>query len=169
MADYLAPRKELEFVLNEVAGLGDLLQYPAFADINQDLVRAVVDEAGRFCEQVVAPTNGEADRQGTALEARAVKTAPALDGVYQRYVEAGWPSLTGDPAVGGQGLPHCLGSAVAEMLQSANMAFSLLPLLTQGVITALSRYGSGDQQALYLPRLVSGEWSGTMNRAPGGQ
>ncbi|MFA5493844.1 MAG: acyl-CoA dehydrogenase [Porticoccaceae bacterium] len=163
MSDYRAPVMELAFVLKHVAGLDSVAALPGFDSLDDDLVTAILDEAGRFSEERVAPTNQQADRQGTGLENRQVVTAPALDGLYQAYREGGWPGLTGDTAHGGQGLPQTLGFAVQEILQSANTAFALLPMLTQGVITALGRYGSAEQQALYLPKLTSGEWAGTMN------
>jgi alkylation response protein AidB-like acyl-CoA dehydrogenase len=163
MTTYRAPIDELKFALRQIAEIGELRELPAFSELSDDLVDAILEEAGRFYAEVVAPGNRAADRQGASLENRAVVPPPALDGIYQAYREGGWPSLTGNPEYGGQGLPHMLGFAVDEMMQSANMAFSLLPLLTQGVITALGRYGSDSQKALYLPRLISGEWAGTMN------
>ncbi len=163
MSAYGPPTEELAFTLASVAELEALASLPGLESLDADLVRAILDQAGQFCAEEVAPRNHDADRQGTRVEDGRVITAPALDGVYQAYREAGWPSLTGDPAWGGQGLPHALGFAVDEILQSANLSFSLMPLLTQGVITALTRHGSDKQKALYLPRLVSGEWAGTMN------
>ena len=163
MGEYRAPVTELSFVLRQVAELDRIALRPGATELGEDLVAAILEEAGRFNAERVAPGNQPADRQGTRVEDRRVITAPALDGLYRAYREGGWPSLTGDPAFGGQGLPHALGFAVDEILQSANMAFALMPMLTQGVITALSRYGSESQRTLYLPRLVSGEWAGTMN------
>ena len=163
MSHYAAPEKELLFVMREVADIGALMALADYSALSDDLIDAIVEEAGRFFAGVIAPTNPLADRQGAKLVERGVATAPALDGVYKAYCAGGWPALTGQPAFGGQGLPHTLGFAVDEILQSANLAFSLLPMLTQGVITALTRYGSDLQKALYLPRLVSGEWAGTMN------
>lgn len=112
---------------------------------------------------MVAPTNQPADRQGTQLDGTTVITAPVLDGIYQQMLAAGWMGLAADVNYGGQGMPGVLSIAVDEMSQSANMAFSLCPMLTKGVVTALSIYGSDQQKAFYLPRLISGEWSGTMN------
>ena len=119
--------------------------------------------AARFYGEVLAPTNQVADFQGSRLKGDKVITAPALDGIYQQIVDAGWPGLTGDVNYGGQGLPALLAVAVDEMSQSANMAFSLCPMLTKGVVTALSLYGSDDQKEIYLNNLVSGTWTGTMN------
>lgn len=163
MSDYTPPLDELRFALKYVADLPAVAALPGFDALGDDLVDAILAEAGHFCAEVVAPTNKPADRQGTSVKDNAVVTAPVLDGVYAAYRGAGWPSLTGATAYGGQGLPHTLGFAVDEILQSANMAFSLLPMLTQGVITALGRFGSEQQKNLYLPRLISGEWAGTMN------
>lgn len=163
MSDYRPPLAEMAFALKYVADLPAVAALPGFDELGDDLVEAILAEAGHFCAEVVAPTNKTADRQGTSVKHRAVVAAPVLDGIYTAYREGGWPSLTGAAAWGGQGLPHTLGFAVDEILQSANMAFSLLPMLTQGVITALSRFGSEQQKNLYLPRLISGEWAGTMN------
>lgn len=163
MSTYRAPIEELAFTLEATGELSTVAGLPGFDMLDQELVTAILDQAAQFCEEQVAPTNALADRQGTRVEDRRVVTAPVLDGVYQAYREGGWPSLTGDPAYGGQGLPHTLGFAVEEIVQSANLSFSLMPLLSQGVVTALSRYGSQEQKDLYLPRLVSGEWAGTMN------
>ena len=163
MSTYRAPLDELAFTLEATGELSKVMALPGFEPLDDELVMAILTQAGQFSEELVAPTNFAADRQGSRVEGRQVVTAPALDGVYRAYREGGWPSLTGDPAFGGQGLPHTLGFAVEEIVQSANLSFSLLPLLTQGVVTALSRYGSAQQKDLYLPRLVSGEWAGTMN------
>ena len=163
MRTYRAPIDELAFTLEAVGELSKVMALPGFEPLDNELVLAILTQAGQFSEEQVAPTNFAADRQGSRVEDRRVVTAPALDGVYQAYREGGWPSLTGDPAFGGQGLPHTLGFAVEEIVQSANLSFSLMPLLTQGVVTALSRYGSVEQKDFILPKLVSGEWAGTMN------
>lgn len=163
MTDYNPPLKEMSFLINEVLNLGDIAQLPSFEDVSPDLVAAILNEAGRFFAEVVAPSNRIADTQGTRVENGRVLTAPAMEGLYQAYMQAGWPSLIGDPQFGGQGLPHLLGITVEEMLQSANLSFSLLPMLTMGVTTALTQFGSDEQKAYYLPRLISGEWAGAMN------
>lgn len=163
MSDYQAPLDDINFVLNDSLRLQEVLALPGFEEITPDLAETIINEAGRFFSEIIAPTNRQADREGTRLEGKKVITAPVLDGIYQQFVENGWPSLCGDPQYGGQGMPQLLGYAVDEMLQSANMAFSLKPLLTKGVVTALERYGSEEQKNTYLPKLISGQWSGTMN------
>lgn len=163
MTIYNAPTKEINFVLNEVLGMKTVAQLPGFEDATPDMVDAIVSEAARFFGGVLAPTNKLADQQGSKLDGSTVITAPALDGIYQQIIDAGWPSLAGEPNYGGQGLPQLLSFAVDEMSQSANMGFSLLPLLTRGVIAALSKHGSEDQRTSILPKLISGEWTGTMN------
>ncbi len=163
MPEYRAPLEDMNYLLNDVLEIHHIAALPGFEEATPELIGAILTEADRFCSEVIAPTNQIADREGCRVEARAVITAPALDGLYERFRQAGWTSLTGDVRYGGQGLPQLLGIAVDEMYQSANMAFSLLPLLTTGVITALSRHGSEAQKDLYLPKLISGQWSGTMN------
>jgi len=163
MTDYNPPLSDMNFLLNEVLELGRIAELASFEDVSPDLIGAILNEAGRFFAEVIAPSNRIADMQGTRVENGRVLTAPAMDGLYQAYVQAGWPSLIGDPQFGGQGLPHLVGIAVEEMLQSANLSFSLLPMLTMGVTTALMQFGSDAQQTYYLPRLISGEWAGAMN------
>lgn len=163
MTIYNAPTNEINFVLNEVLDMQTIAQLPGFEDATPDMVDAIVSEAARFFGEVLAPSNKPADEQGSRLEGTTVITAPALDGIYQKIVDAGWPSLAGDPNYDGQGLPQLLSFAVDEMSQSANMGFSLCPLLTRGVINALSKHGSEEQKSSILPKLISGEWTGTMN------
>ena len=163
MTDYCAPVQEIGFLLKEIMQLDAIARLPGFEEVSPDLVDAILEEGGRYFAEVFAPTNQQADIEGTRLENMAVVTAPVLDGLYGSFREAGWPSLTGDPAYGGQGMPHLVGFAVDELVQSSNMSFSLLPMLTMGVITALERFGSESQKKFYLPKLISGEWTGTMN------
>ncbi len=163
MTVYNAPVDDMKFLLNNVLGMESIAQLPGYEEATPDMVDAIIDEAARFYGEVLAPTNQVADSQGSRLKGDKVITAPALDGVYQQIVDAGWPGLTGDVNYGGQGLPALLAVAVDEMSQSANMAFSLCPMLTKGVVTALSLYGSDDQKEIYLNNLVSGTWTGTMN------
>ncbi|MEH6466725.1 MAG: acyl-CoA dehydrogenase [Porticoccus sp.] len=163
MTVYNAPVDDMKFLLSNVLDMERIAQLPGYEEATPDMVDAIIDEAARFYGEVLAPTNQVADSQGSRLEGGKVITAPALDGIYQQIVEAGWPSLTGDVNYGGQGLPALLAVAVDEMSQSANMAFSLCPMLTKGVVTALSLYGSDEQKQTYLNNLVSGTWAGTMN------
>ena len=163
MTTYSAPLDDIKFLLNNVLEMPSITKLPGFEDATPDMVEAILDEAAHFYGEVLAPTNKLADSQGSRLEGDRVITAPILDGIYKQIVDAGWPGLAGNRNFGGQGLPMLLSVAVDEMSQSANMAFSLCPMLTKGVATALNLYGSNDQKKMYLGNLISGVWSGTMN------
>ena len=160
---YHAPVKQLRFALDAIAGLPRLYGNPAFPELSADLVDAVLDEAGRFAAEVLAPLNRVGDQEGAKLENGKVTLPSGFADAYQAFVAAGWNGITGVPEYGGQGLPHAVGIAVQEMWQSANMAFGLCPILSQGAIEALTTHGTPDQKRLYLPKLTSGEWTGTMN------
>lgn len=163
MTSYSPPIEDMSFLLNTLFDMESIAKLPGYEEASPDLVGAVLEEAGKFFGEVVAPTNQLADQQGSTLEGTAVKTAPALDGVYDQLIAAGWPGLASDPEYGGQGLPLLLSVAVDEMAQAANMSFGLCPMLTKGVTAALKHYGSDALKSTYLPKLVSGEWAGTMN------
>jgi alkylation response protein AidB-like acyl-CoA dehydrogenase len=163
MTDYTAPLNEMAFLVNDVLGIDDIASLPGYEECSTELVEAIYGEAGRYFAEIIAPTNQSADTEGCRVEESAVVTAESLDGLYKGFVEGGWPALSGDPQFEGQGMPHLVGVAVEEMCQSANLSFSLLPLLTKGVITAIERYASDEQKTAYLPKLISGEWTGTMN------
>ena len=160
---YTAPVTEQRFVLATIADLPGLALLPQFAAASPDMVDAILTEAAKLAENVFAPLNRLGDQQG-AKWADGVVTLPAgFRDAYQQYVDGGWGSLGADPAHGGQGLPFVLASAVQEQLTSANMAFSLCMMLTQGAIEAVQAHGSDHQKVEYLTKLVSGEWTGTMN------
>ena len=163
MTVYKVPQQELQFVLEHLVNYSELCTLPGFEESGQDMVAAILPEAAKFFEQVVAPTNWPSNTQPAYLESDRVITSPALDGVYQQMVEAGWCSLSGATKYGGAGFPGVIDAVVQEMLQSANVGFSLLPTLTRGVIRALNSYGSEQQKDQYLEKLISGVWSGTMN------
>ena len=163
MTAYKVPQRELLFILNNLVNYQEHCKMPGFEDASADMVEAILPEAAKFFEQVVAPTNWLANTQPAYLENGKVITSPALDGVYQQMVDAGWCSLSGAEKYGGAGFPGVIDVVVQEMLQSANMGFSLLPMLTRGVIHALDLYGSDQQKDTYLTNLISGVWSGTMN------
>ncbi len=163
MADYRAPLGDIEFVLEHIAGLRRIAAYPAFAGIEADTVKAVLEEAGRFAAEVVAPTNRSGDREGARLENGRVSTPKGFAEAYRRFVEGGWNGVGFAPEWGGGGLPWTVAIAVQEVMTSANMAFSLCPLLTQGAVDLLLHHADQAQQATYLPKMVSGEWTGTMN------
>ncbi len=158
---FTPPVKDIRFALDAIAGLPVLSEY--FPDLSPDLTTDVLAEAAKFSGEVLAPLNASGDRDGAKIIDNNVVTAPGFRDAYRRFSEAGWNGLTAPTAFGGQGMPHTLGTAVAEMWQGANLSFALCPMLTQGVIEALATHGSQEQQALFLPKLISGEWSGTMN------
>lgn len=163
MSAYKAPVQEFSFILEELIGYEEHSQLPGYQDVGLDMLNAILPEAAKFFEQVVAPTNLIADGQKTHIENGEVVTAPILDGINAQMVEAGWSGLSGSTDYDGSGFPGVVDVAVQEMLQSANMGLSLLPMLTRGVIHALHLYGSEDQKTTYLANLTSGAWSGTMN------
>lgn len=163
MSDYFAPLNEIQFTLNHVAGLDRILEHDSFSDLDNDLVSAILDESSKFTSEVLAPLNRIGDEHGSVCSDGDVTTPPGWKEAYQQFIENGWNGLAFDPTHGGQGLPWLVATAVQEMWHSANMSFGLCPLLTQGAIRALELHGSEEQQAIYMERLVSGEWAGTMN------
>ena len=163
MAEYRAPLEDMQFLLQDVLKFDEIAQLPGYEQATDDIVEAVLAEGARFFSEVVAPTNQPADEAGSRVEGKKVVAAPGLKEAYHAMVEGGWPGLAGNPDFGGQGMPHLLGAVLDEMCQSANIAFSLCPLLGKGVIAALENYGSEQQKAFYLPKLIAGEWAGTMN------
>ncbi|MSQ58587.1 MAG: acyl-CoA dehydrogenase [Betaproteobacteria bacterium] len=163
MAEYIAPVRDMQFVIKELCGLGQITSLPGCEEVNGDLIDAVLEEAGKFATGVLSPLNGVGDTVGCKWNDGVVTTPPGFKDAYRRYREGGWPALPGDPAHGGQGLPHILSHAVSEIWNGANMAFCLGPMLTNGSVSALSKHGSPEQQRTYLSKLVSGEWMGTMN------
>lgn len=148
----------------EVAGLDELLTLPPFKGVDQQVIDSVLSEFGRFAGVVVAPTNREGDLVGSRLlDSGHVCTPPQIANVYSQFVGGGWCGVQSPPAYGGGGLPFSVGLALQEMMASANLALSLQPTLTQSAIELLLAWGSETQRSIYLPRLISGEWSGTMN------
>jgi len=160
---YRAPLKDLRFVLHDLIGDGDLQQCRDLGDYSADLADSVLAEAGRFAESVLDPLYRSGDRDGAKWTPQGVVTPPGFKEAYARFVEGGWPSLAHSPEFGGQGMPHVLASAVEEIWTSANCAFKLCPMLTHSAIEALEQVGTHGQQQTYLPKLISGEWTGTMN------
>ena len=163
MSVYKAPQKEFSFLFQELVNYEEHSQMPGYEEVGSDMVEAIIPEAAKFFEQEVAPNNWDADTQPAHLKDGQVITAPMLAGAYQQMVEAGWCGISGNPKYDGAGFPGVVDVAVQEMLQSANLGFSLLPMLTRGVIHALNLYGSDQQKETYLANLISGVWSGTMN------
>jgi alkylation response protein AidB-like acyl-CoA dehydrogenase len=163
MSEYRAPLADIRFVMQELAGLEQVVALPGCEEASPDVVDAILEEAARFAGEVLSPLNRVGDVHGARWNDREVKTPPGFRDAYRQFVDNGWNGLGCDVQFGGQGLPHLLSTAVSEMWKAANHAFSLCPMLTQGAIEALMIAGSDEQKAAYLPRLVSGEWTGTMN------
>ncbi|MDH2433924.1 acyl-CoA dehydrogenase [Pokkaliibacter sp. MBI-7] len=163
MKDYRYPEQDMRFVLDELVGIERLAALPGQEELSAELVYAVLEEAGRFASEVLAPLNKAGDRHGSILTEGKVTTAPGFRDAYRQFADAGWVGMSVDSEAGGQGLPNVLGTAVSEIWQSANLAFSLNPLLSQGAIEALHHHASAELQQRYLLPLVSGQWTGTMN------
>ncbi|MGE5517454.1 MAG: acyl-CoA dehydrogenase [Bacteroidota bacterium] len=163
MTAFLPPLRDMEFVLSELAGLDEIAALPGYDEATPELVHSVLEEAGRIAAEVLAPLNTVGDRQGAKLVEGKVVVAEGWDGAFRTMVEGNWTGLPFPAEWGGMGLPGVVNVAVAEMWQAANMAFTLCPMLTQGATHALLECASEEQKAIYLPKLVSGEWAGTMN------
>ncbi|WP_027230098.1 acyl-CoA dehydrogenase family protein [Phyllobacterium sp. UNC302MFCol5.2] len=160
---YRAPVEEIIYTLRVTAGLDAALEQGRFGDLSGDLVDAIVEEAGRFASTRVAPLLEVGDKHGTPLKDGEVTTPPGWKEVYREWIGGGWNALTGPEEFGGQGLPMMLAIATFEMWNSGSMAFGIGPTLTLGAIEALEAHAADDLRQLYLPKLVSGEWMGTMN------
>ena len=164
MPIYAAPVRDTRYVLDQVLGLERYQNLPGFAGASADMVEAVLGEGSRFCEEVLFPLNQSGDLEGCTRHPDASVTTPAgFKDAYAQFVAGGWPTLGAPDAFGGQGMPHVVSSAFEEYLISANMAFAMYNGLTMGATAAIIAKGSDAQKATYLPKMVSGEWSGTMN------
>ncbi len=164
MSTYKAPLADMQFVMNELAGLAQVVKLPGFEEADPDVVAAVLEEAAKFATNVLDPLNISGDREGSRRnEDGTVRTPTGFKDAYEQFCANGWNGLNKNPEFGGQGLPHLVATAVEEMWHSSNMAFDLCPLLTQGAIEAIERNGSDELKRTFLPKMVSGEWTGTMN------
>jgi 3-(methylthio)propanoyl-CoA dehydrogenase len=160
---YVAPVKDMLFCMKELAGLEALASLPGFEDAGLDTAQAVLTESSRYCGEVVDPLNWESDKHPAVWHDGVVTTSPGFKQAFRQFVDGGWQGLQHPTAFGGQGLPKTIGAACAEMLNSASLSFALCPLLTDGAIEALLTAGSDAQRALYLPKMIDGTWTGTMN------
>ncbi len=160
---YAAPLRDMRFVLHEVIGLDEIMALPGHEAVTPELADAILDEAARFAADVLAPLNRSGDTEGAQWHDGAVQTPEGFRDAYKQFVAGGWNALAAAPAFGGQGLPTVLATAVDEMWHASNMAFALCPLLTRGAIEALALCGSAALQARFLPKMVEGVWTGTMN------
>ena len=163
MSEYVAPLQDMQFVLLELAGLDTVVSLTGQEEVNEELAAAILEEAGKFAAGVLSPLNGVGDREGAHWSDGDVRTATGWREAYRQFAEGGWNALSCPTPFGGQGLPRVISALVEEMWNGANMAFALCPMLTRGAIEALELCGTEQQKALYLPRLISGEWTGTMN------
>ena len=163
MSDYRAPVKDMRFVMDELAGFKELSQLPGYEDATPDLADAVLEEAAKFAGEVLAPLNRIGDKEGCKLTPNGVTTPAGWKEAYKQFCAAGWNGVSSPADFGGQGLPDSLGVAIKEMVCSANLSFSLGPLLTTGAVEALITCASNELKAIYLEKMVTGEWTGTMN------
>ena len=164
MSTYHAPIADIEFVLNELAGLSQVSELPGFEEATPDVAMAILEEASKFATEVLSPLNAVGDREGSKrLDDGSVRTPPGFKEAYVQFCENGWNGLTKSPEFGGQGLPHLLGTAVEEMWHASNLAFNLCAMLTQGAIESIELAGTPALKEKFLPQMVAGTWSGTMN------
>ena len=160
---YTAPLKDMLFNIEHLARIDQVAQIPGFEDAGLETAQAVLEECAKLNESVIAPLNCEGDQYPSSFHEGTVLTTPGFKDAYRQYIEGGWQGLQHPSEYGGQGLPKTIGASCGEMLQAANMSFALCPLLTDGAIEALLTAGSDELKAIYLDKLVSGQWTGTMN------
>jgi hypothetical protein len=163
--NYKAPLNEIRFVLNDVLNVQQTFaQLPSGAQASTELVDAVLEEAAKFCEQILLPTNAIGDREGCHFDAtsKAVTVPEAFKAAYRQYVDGGWMGLCGDPKYGGQGMPETIGYAIKELIESCNVAWGTYPLLSLGAVDAFMHHGEEWQRAAFVPKILAGEWTGTM-------
>jgi len=164
MPSFVAPARDSRFIINEVLKIGDYADLPGFEGASTDIVDAVIEEAGKFASEVLAPLNASGDQEGCVRQQDGSVTTPeGFKEAHGQFRESGWGTLSAPEEFGGQGMPHVLGFAVEEFMSAANMAFAMYPGLTGGAVNALLAKGSPDQQATYLPKMIANEWLGTMN------
>jgi acyl-CoA dehydrogenase len=163
MATYIAPVRDMQFVMRELAGLEQLAHLPGYEEVTPELAEAVLDEAAKFAGEVLGPLNKIGDERGASLSQDGVIAAEGFGAAYRQFVENGWNGIGGDPEYGGQGLPELISAATIEIWNSANMAFALCPLLTAGATAAIREHATPELKARYLPKMISGDWTGTMN------
>ncbi|TNE41447.1 MAG: acyl-CoA dehydrogenase [Alphaproteobacteria bacterium] len=163
MPIYNAPVKDFKFVLNDLLGLDKMTNMPGFEDATPDMVEAILEEGAKLMSEVIQPLNQVGDSEGCHWDDGVVTTPKGFKEAYDEYRGAGWMGLDADPEYGGQGLPHVIGIAFAEMMSAANMAFGMYPGLTHGAYAAIHKHGTDEQKRTWLPKMVTGDWTGTMN------
>ena len=162
MPVYKAPLDTIKFVLQDVLGAGKLAELPGYEQATDDLMAQILEEGGKVCEEVLFPINQSGDKEGCTIENGVVRTPSGFKEAYKTYTEGGWTALSADPAYGGMGMPHLFNFSFMEMVCSSNMAFGMYPGLSEGAYRALHQHGTDELKQQYLPKLVTGEWSGTM-------
>ena len=165
MSQYTPPLRDMQFVMHELLHVADTLKtLPRHAEIDAETIDAVIEQAGKFAAEVLFPLNASGDAEGCTLDptSRAVRTPKGFKAAYAAYVDGGWPALSCDPAFGGQGLPLVLNQCLYEMMNAANQAWTMYPGLSHGAYELLKAHGTDEQKAAYLPKLTSGQWTGTM-------
>ena len=163
MSNYTAPLKEINFVLNEVADIGRVYNQARFAESNSELIASILEEGAKFASGVLGPLNTVGDLIGSKIVDKHVRETSGFAEAYQKFIEGGWTALPCDPEYGGMGLPESIGIAAMEMWSAANLSFALCPMLGHGAIEALQSHASDELRDMYLAKMVSGEWTGTMN------
>lgn len=162
MPIYSAPMENIKFVLHDVLGAEKLTQIPGYEEATAELVDQILEEGAKICEEVLFPLNQSGDAEGCVLEDGTVKTPKGFKEAYNAFTQGGWTGVSGDPEYGGMGLPMLVNTVMQEMICSANFSFGMYPGLSQGAYEALHHYGTDEQKETYLPKLLTGEWSGTM-------
>jgi len=160
---FSTPTKDIAFALEKMAGFDALARSGAFPEMSDDLVGAILEEMGKYCDNTIAPLNWTSDQNGAALENGVVRTSPGFKAAYQQYVEGGWNSLAFPEESGGQGLPSTLAVVLTDAQNAACMSFAIGTTLTTGAIKAIASVGTQEQKDMFLPKMVTGEWTGTMN------
>ena len=163
MPVYNPPSENIKFVLHDVLNAGQLSELPGFEEVSEDLMDQILEEGGKICEQVLFPLNQSGDQEGCHYENGVVRTPEGFKEAYDTFTESGWCGVSADPEYGGMGMPVLVNTVMQEMICSSNMSFGMYPGLSQGAYEALHHFGTDEQKELYLPKLIEGTWSGTMN------
>ena len=162
MSGYNPPLDDINFCIRHLAGIDDILTLDPFEGMEVSDLEQVLEEAGKFARDVIAPTNSIGDREGVSIEGNTVHVPDEIAEVHAQYVANGWQSVAGNPEFDGMGLPSTVANAVSEMVETGNLAYSLLPMLTSDAAIALEEHGTDELKQKYLAKLVTGEWAGTM-------